>query len=416
MDRFKLVSKYKPTGDQPQAIEQLVEGIREGSQFQTLLGVTGSGKTFTMANVIAEINRPTLILSHNKTLAAQLYGEFKQFFPENAVEFFISYYDYYQPEAYVPKSDTYIEKDSSVNEEIERLRLKTTASIMSRRDVVIVASVSCIYGIGSPQDYYNLMVLLQKGQEIDRYELFGKLIDIQYTRNDISRDRGTFRVKGDIIEIYPAYEKYAIRIDTFGDEIEKIEYLDIVSGEILEEVDQVLIFPATHFVTTPDKLKLAIEAIKLELAERLAELRGRNQLLEAQRLEQRTHFDLEMMQELGYCSGIENYSRHIAGRKAGDPGYTLIDFFPKDFLLIVDESHQSLPQIRGMYHGDRSRKQTLVDYGFRLPSALDNRPLKLDEFMDKIHQAVFVSATPAICWRIASFIPFVKTPGFSCFF
>ena len=395
MDRFKLVSKYKPTGDQPQAIEQLVEGIREGSQFQTLLGVTGSGKTFTMANVIAEINRPTLILSHNKTLAAQLYGEFKQFFPENAVEFFISYYDYYQPEAYVPKSDTYIEKDSSVNEEIERLRLKTTASIMSRRDVVIVASVSCIYGIGSPQDYYNLMVLLQKGQEIDRYELFGKLIDIQYTRNDISRDRGTFRVKGDIIEIYPAYEKYAIRIDTFGDEIEKIEYLDIVSGEILEEVDQVLIFPATHFVTTPDKLKLAIEAIKLELAERLAELRGRNQLLEAQRLEQRTHFDLEMMQELGYCSGIENYSRHIAGRKAGDPGYTLIDFFPKDFLLIVDESHQSLPQIRGMYHGDRSRKQTLVDYGFRLPSALDNRPLKLDEFMDKIHQAVFVSATPA---------------------
>ncbi|MCB9088087.1 MAG: excinuclease ABC subunit UvrB [Calditrichae bacterium] len=395
MDRFKLVSKYKPTGDQPQAIEQLVEGIREGSQFQTLLGVTGSGKTFTMANVIAEINRPTLILSHNKTLAAQLYGEFKQFFPENAVEFFISYYDYYQPEAYVPKSDTYIEKDSSVNEEIERLRLKTTASIMSRRDVVIVASVSCIYGIGSPQDYYNLMVLLQKGQEIDRYELFGKLIDIQYTRNDISRDRGTFRVKGDIIEIYPAYEKYAIRIDTFGDDIEKIEYLDIVSGEILEEVDQVLIFPATHFVTTPDKLKLAIEAIKLELAERLAELRGRNQLLEAQRLEQRTHFDLEMMQELGYCSGIENYSRHIAGRKAGDPGYTLIDFFPKDFLLIVDESHQSLPQIRGMYHGDRSRKQTLVDYGFRLPSALDNRPLKLDEFMDKIHQAVFVSATPA---------------------
>ena len=395
MDRFKLVSKYKPTGDQPQAIAQLVEGIREGSQFQTLLGVTGSGKTFTMANVIAEINRPTLILSHNKTLAAQLYGEFKQFFPENAVEFFISYYDYYQPEAYVPKSDTYIEKDSSVNEEIERLRLKTTASIMSRRDVVIVASVSCIYGIGSPQDYYNLMVLLQKGQEIDRYELFGKLIDIQYTRNDISRDRGTFRVKGDIIEIYPAYEKYAIRIDTFGDDIEKIEYLDIVSGEILEEVDQVLIFPATHFVTTPDKLKLAIEAIKLELAERLAELRGRNQLLEAQRLEQRTHFDLEMMQELGYCSGIENYSRHIAGRKAGDPGYTLIDFFPKDFLLIVDESHQSLPQIRGMYHGDRSRKQTLVDYGFRLPSALDNRPLKLDEFMDKIHQAVFVSATPA---------------------
>ena len=395
MDRFKLVSKYKPTGDQPQAIAQLVEGIREGSQFQTLLGVTGSGKTFTMANVIAEINRPTLILSHNKTLAAQLYGEFKQFFPENAVEFFISYYDYYQPEAYVPKSDTYIEKDSSVNEEIERLRLKTTVSIMSRRDVVIVASVSCIYGIGSPQDYYNLMVLLQKGQEIDRYELFGKLIDIQYTRNDISRDRGTFRVKGDIIEIYPAYEKYAIRIDTFGDDIEKIEYLDIVSGEILEEVDQVLIFPATHFVTTPDKLKLAIEAIKLELAERLAELRGRNQLLEAQRLEQRTHFDLEMMQELGYCSGIENYSRHIAGRKAGDPGYTLIDFFPKDFLLIVDESHQSLPQIRGMYHGDRSRKQTLVDYGFRLPSALDNRPLKLDEFMDKIHQAVFVSATPA---------------------
>ena len=395
MKTFKLVSKYQPTGDQPQAIAQLVEAIRRGEKFQTLLGVTGSGKTFTMANVIAELNRPTLVISHNKTLAAQLYGEFKQFFPENAVEFFISYYDYYQPEAYVPQSDTYIEKDSSVNEEIDRLRLKATASIMSRRDVLIVASVSCIYGIGSPEDYMNMIVLLRKGEEIDRRELFGKLVEIQYLRNDVSRERGTFRVKGDIIEIYPAYEKYAIRVDTFGDEIEAIQYMDVTTGEILEEVDQVIIYPARHFVTTEEKMKRAIIAIKEELAERLKELRAQGKLLEAQRLEQRTNFDLEMMQELGYCNGIENYSRHISGREPGQPPYTLIDFFPKDFICFVDESHQTLPQIRGMYEGDHSRKKTLVEYGFRLPSALDNRPLKFDEFMNKINQAIFVSATPA---------------------
>lgn len=395
MDRFKLSSKYQPTGDQPQAIEQLIEGLNRGEKFQTLLGVTGSGKTFTMANVIAQINRPTLVMSHNKTLAAQLYGEFKQYFPENAVEFFISYYDYYQPEAYVPQSDTYIEKDSSVNEEIDRLRLRATASIMSRRDVLIVASVSCIYGIGSPEDYLGLMVLLQKGQRIDRYEIFGKLIDIHYTRNDLSKERGTFRVKGDVIEIYPAYEKYAVRLDTFGDEIETIQYIDTTTGEILEEVQQVLIFPASHFVTREDKLQRAIEAIKLELAGRLAGLRSQGKLLEAQRLEQRTQFDLEMMQEMGFCSGIENYSRHISGRQPGEPPYTLVDFFPDDFLLVIDESHQTLPQVRGMYAGDMSRKQTLVEYGFRLPSALDNRPLRFEEFMGKINQAVFVSATPA---------------------
>jgi excinuclease ABC subunit B len=395
MDRFKLASKYKPTGDQPQAIRELTEGLNRRERFQTLLGVTGSGKTFTMANVIAQINRPTLVISHNKTLAAQLYGEFKQFFPENAVEFFISYYDYYQPEAYVPQTDTYIEKDSSVNEEIDRLRLKATASVMSRRDVLIVASVSCIYGIGSPDDYAGLMLLLKKGQQIDRYEIFGQLVDIHYTRNDVSRERGTFRVKGDVIEIFPAYERYAVRLDTFGDEIETIQYLDTTTGEILEQVEQVLIFPASHFVTRADKLKLAIEAIKAELADCLKDLRSQGKLLEAQRLEQRTHFDIEMMEELGFCSGIENYSRHISGRKPGEPPYALVDFFPDDFVVMIDESHQTLPQIRGMYAGDYSRKLTLVDYGFRLPSALDNRPLKFDEFMGKINQAVFVSATPA---------------------
>ena len=395
MDQFKLSSKYKPMGDQPQAIEQLVEGINSGEQFQTLLGVTGSGKTFTMANVIEKVNRPALIFSHNKTLAAQLYGEFLQFFPDNAVEFFISYYDYYQPEAYVPSSDTYIEKDSSINEEIDRLRLRTTASIMSRRDVVIIASVSCIYGIGNPEDYLKMMVLLFKGQQLNRHELFGKLIDIYYTRNDLSRERGTFRVKGDVIEIYPAYEKYAVRLDTFGDEIEKIQYLDITTGKVLSEAEQVLVFPASHFVTTDEKLKRAIELIKLELTDSLSDFRAHGKLLEAQRLEQRTNFDIEMMQELGFCSGIENYSRHIAGRDEGQPPHTLLDFFPDDFLLFVDESHQTLPQIRGMYNGDRARKSTLVEHGFRLPSALDNRPLKFDEFMGRINQAVFVSATPA---------------------
>jgi len=395
MNKFKLVSKYKPTGDQPEAIARLIEGIREGRKFQTLLGVTGSGKTFTMANVIAQVNKPTLVISHNKTLAAQLYGEFKQFFPENAVEYFISYYDYYQPEAYIPQSDTYIEKDSSINEEIERLRLKATASVMSRRDVIIVASVSCIYGIGSPQDYQDMICLIKKGERINRYELFGKLINIHYSRNDMSPARGTFRVRGDVIEIYPAYEKFAVRIDTFGDEVEDIVYLDSTTGEILEEVDQVVIYPASHFVTTEEKLKRAIEAIRLELEERLEELRQQGKLLEAQRLEQRTNFDIEMMQEIGYCNGIENYSRHLSGRKPGEPPYTLIDFFPDDFLCIIDESHQTIPQLNAMYNGDYSRKKTLVEYGFRLPSALDNRPLKFDEFMGKMSQVIFVSATPS---------------------
>lgn len=395
MDHFILESKYQPSGDQPEAIRQLVEGLREGRRFQTLLGATGSGKTFTMANVIQEINRPTLILSHNKTLAAQLYGEFKQFFPKNAVEYFISYFDYYQPEAYIAQTDTYIEKDSSVNDEIERLRLKATASLLSRRDVIIVASVSCIYGIGSPEDYKEMIVLIKKGDIINRYDLFGKLIELQYTRNDFSRDRGTFRVRGDIIEIYPAYEKYGIRIDTFGDEVEEIVYLDTTTGELLEEVDSVVIYPASQYVTTQDKLKRAIITIREELEERLKELRSQGKLLEAQRLEQRTNFDLEMIQEVGYCSGIENYSRHISNRKPGEPPFTLIDFFPKDFVCFIDESHQTIPQLNGMYRGDYARKKQLVDYGFRLPSALDNRPLRFDEFMQKMNQVVFVSATPS---------------------
>ncbi|GAB4326995.1 MAG: excinuclease ABC subunit UvrB [Calditrichia bacterium] len=395
MDHFILESKYQPSGDQPEAIRQLVEGLREGRRFQTLLGATGSGKTFTMANVIQEINRPTLILSHNKTLAAQLYGEFKQFFPKNAVEYFISYFDYYQPEAYIAQTDTYIEKDSSVNDEIERLRLKATASLLSRRDVIIVASVSCIYGIGSPEDYKEMIVLIKKGDIINRYDLFGKLIELQYTRNDFSRDRGTFRVRGDIIEIYPAYEKYGIRIDTFGDEVEEIVYLDTTTGELLEEVDSVVIYPASQYVTTQDKLKRAIITIREELEERLKELRSQGKLLEAQRLEQRTNFDLEMIQEVGYCSGIENYSRHISNRNPGEPPFTLIDFFPKDFVCFIDESHQTIPQLNGMYRGDYARKKQLVDYGFRLPSALDNRPLRFDEFMQKMNQVVFVSATPS---------------------
>ncbi len=392
---FKLVSKYKPTGDQPQAIEQLVEGLERGDRFQTLLGVTGSGKTFTMANVIARVNRPTLVISHNKTLAAQLYGEFKQFFPENAVEYFISYYDYYQPEAYIPQTDTYIEKDSSINDEIDRLRLKATASLMSRRDVIIVASVSCIYGIGSPKDYWDMTVPVRRGDVLDRQTFLAQLIDIHYSRNDLAPERGTFRVRGDVIEIYPAYEKFAIRIDTFGDEVESIEYFNPTTGEILEEVEQVIIFPATHFVTTEDNLKRAIVQIKHELNERLKELRSQGKLLEAQRLEQRTLFDIEMMQEIGYCSGIENYSRHLSGRKPGEPPYTLLDFFPDDFICFIDESHQTIPQIRGMYEGDHSRKKTLVEYGFRLPSALDNRPLKFDEFLERLNQVIFVSATPS---------------------
>ncbi len=395
MKKFQIVSKYKPTGDQPEAIKQLTEGILAGKKFQTLLGVTGSGKTFTMANVIANVNKPTLVISHNKTLAAQLYGEFKQFFPYNAVEYFISYFDYYQPEAYIPQTDTYIEKDSSINDEIERLRLKATASVMSRRDVIIVASVSCIYGIGSPEDFREMIFLIKKGDYINRYELFGKLIDLHYSRNDISPSRGTFRVRGDVIEIYPAYEKYAIRIDTFGDEVEEIVFVDAVTGEIFEEVDQVVIYPASHFVTKEEKLKRAIREIQKELAERLEELRSQGKLLEAQRLEQRTNFDLEMIQEIGYCNGIENYSRHISGRKPGEPPYTLVDFFPDDFLCIIDESHQTIPQLHSMYRGDISRKKILVEYGFRLPSALDNRPLRFEEFMQKMNQVIFVSATPS---------------------
>lgn len=395
MNQFKLVSKYKPTGDQPEAIEELTEGLRGRRKFQTLLGVTGSGKTFTMANVIERVNRPVLIISHNKTLAAQLYGEFKQFFPENAVEYFISYFDYYQPEAYVPSSDTYIEKDSSVNEEIDRLRLKATASLLSRRDVIIVASVSCIYGIGSPEDFSDLTVLIRKNEEFNRYDLFGRLIDIHYSRNDINPARGTFRVRGDVIEIFPAYEKYAVRIDTFGDEIESIEYLDYMTGEVFDEVDQVIIFPASHYVTKKSKLERAIETIQIELDDELAKLQQEGKLLEAQRLKQRTEFDIEMMMEVGYCNGIENYSRHLTGRKKGEAPYTLIDFFPDDFICFIDESHQTIPQLHGMYEGDHSRKSTLVEYGFRLPSALDNRPLKFDEFMEKMKRIIFVSATPS---------------------
>ncbi len=395
MDKFKLVSKYQPTGDQPLAIDQLVEGIKQNRKYQTLLGVTGSGKTFSMANVINRLNRPTLVISHNKTLPAQLYGEFKQFFPQNAVEYFISYFDYYQPEAYIPQTDTYIEKDSSINDEIERLRLRASAAAISRRDAIIVASVSCIYGIGSPEDYRDMVVFIKKGDVLDRYDLFGRLIDIHYTRNDMSPQRGTFRVRGDIIEIYPAYEKYSIRIDTFGDEVDNIVYLDTTTGEILDEVKQAVIYPASHHVTTQEKMKSALETIREELKERLEELRSQNKLLEAQRLEQRTNFDLEMIQEIGYCSGIENYSRHISKRQPGEPPYTLIDFFAKDFLCIIDESHQTIPQLHSMFNGDYSRKKTLVEHGFRLPSALDNRPLKFDEFMSKMNQVVFVSATPS---------------------
>ncbi len=395
MAKFKLVSKYQPTGDQPSAIDQLVEGIAQNRKYQTLLGVTGSGKTFTMANVIERLNRPTLVISHNKTLAAQLYGEFKQFFPQNAVEYFISYFDYYQPEAYIPQTDTYIEKDSSINDEIERLRLKASAAAISRQDAIIVASVSCIYGIGSPEDYRDMVVFIKKGDVLDRYDVFGRLIDIHYTRNDMSPERGTFRVRGDVIEIYPAYEKFSIRIDTFGDEVDNIVYLNTTTGEIIDEVEQAVIYPASHHVTTQEKMKSALETIREELKERLEELRSQNKLLEAQRLEQRTNFDLEMIQEIGYCSGIENYSRHISKRRAGEPPYTLIDFFAKDFLCILDESHQTIPQLHSMFNGDYSRKKTLVEHGFRLPSALDNRPLKFDEFMSKMNQVIFVSATPS---------------------
>jgi excinuclease ABC subunit B len=393
---FTLESPYQPTGDQPEAIRRLLDGLTQNVAHQTLLGVTGSGKTFTMANVIAQWGRPTLVLSHNKTLAAQLYGELKGYFPHNAVEFFISYYDYYQPEAYVPQSDTYIEKDTSINDDIDRLRLRATASLLERPDVIIVASVSSIYGLGSPEEYKNMMVFVQVGQTIARDKLLGQLIDIHYTRNDFDSARGTFSVKGDIVQVMPAYEEQAIRIEFFGDEIERITVVDSLTGEILRRTDRKAIYPAKHFVTSVPRLTQAISRIEDELEVRLKELRDQNKLLEAQRLESRTRFDIEMMREIGYCSGIENYSRHLAGRAAGERPYTLLDFFPReDFLAIIDESHQTLPQVRGMYAGDRSRKMTLVEYGFRLPSALDNRPLVFDEFWQMLDQVIYVSATPA---------------------
>ena len=397
MAEFKIVSDYKPTGDQPEAIEKLVKGFNEGKKFQTLLGVTGSGKTFTMANIIEKLQRPTLVIAHNKTLAAQLYNEFKEFFPNNAVEYFVSYYDYYQPEAYVPSTDTYIEKDSSINDEIDKLRHSATAALLERRDVLIVASVSCIYGLGDPEDYKELMISLRPGMEKDRDDVIRKLIEIQYDRNDMDFQRGTFRVRGDVLEIIPADKsESAIRVDFFGDEIEKITEIDILTGEIIGTRNHVAIFPASHYVTTSEKMKIAIQRIEEELEEQLKKLKSEDKLLEAQRLEQRTNYDIEMMREMGFCSGIENYSRHLSLREEGSTPNTLIDFFPDDFIIIADESHVSIPQIRGMYEGDRSRKTTLVDYGFRLPSALDNRPLKFTEFESKINQMLFVSATPSV--------------------
>ncbi|MEG6573004.1 excinuclease ABC subunit UvrB [Caldibacillus debilis] len=392
---FQLVSKFKPQGDQPQAIRKLVEGIKQGKKHQTLLGATGTGKTFTISNVIQQVNKPTLVIAHNKTLAGQLYSEFKEFFPNNAVEYFVSYYDYYQPEAYVPQTDTYIEKDSSINDEIDKLRHSATSALFERRDVIIVASVSCIYGLGSPEEYRDLVVSLRTGMEIDRNQLLRKLVDIQYNRNDIDFQRGTFRVRGDVVEIFPASrDQHCIRVEFFGDEIDRIREVDALTGEIIGDRDHVAIFPASHFVTREEKMKLAIENIEKELEEQLAKLRAQNKLLEAQRLEQRTRYDLEMMREMGYCSGIENYSRHLTFRKPGEPPYTLLDYFPDDFLIVVDESHVTLPQLRGMYNGDRSRKEVLVEHGFRLPSALDNRPLTFEEFEQHINQIIYVSATP----------------------
>ncbi len=394
---FKLHAPYEPTGDQPEAIKELVEGFQEGNQFQTLLGVTGSGKTFTMANVIAQLNKPTLIISHNKTLAAQLYGEMKEFFPENAVEYFVSYYDYYQPEAYVPQSDTYIAKDSAVNDEIDKLRLSATAALAERKDVIIVASVSCIYGIGSPDDYMNMMVSLRPGMEIDRDDVIKGLIDMQYTRNEMDFKRGTFRVHGDVLEIFPANNTdTAVRVEFFGDEIDRITEVDVLTGEIKCLLQHIAIFPASHYVVPQEKMNAACDRIEAELEERVKYFKGEDKLLEAQRIAERTNFDIEMMKETGFCSGIENYSRHLAGRAEGEMPETLIDYFPDDFLIIVDESHITIPQVRGMYAGDRSRKTTLVDYGFRLPSALDNRPLNFEEFESKIDQMLFVSATPNV--------------------
>jgi excinuclease ABC subunit B len=395
MAEFKVQSDYKPSGDQPTAIKELTAGLKQGDKHQTLLGVTGSGKTFTIAKVIEEVQRPTLIISHNKTLAAQLYGEFKTLFPNNAVEYFISYYDYYQPEAYLPVTDTFIEKDFSMNDEIDKLRLKTTSSLIERKDVIVVSSVSCIYGIGSPSDYEKNVVKLKKSESFERRALLSQLINIFYVRNDMVLERGNFRVRGDVIELYPAYTDYCLRIELFGSEIENISSFDPITGEILQEMESAAIFPAKHFVTERDTVLKAIGEIKLELNDRVKELQSQGKLLEAQRIEQRTNFDLEMMREVGYCSGIENYSRYFANRKPGERPWTLIDFFPKNFITILDESHVSLPQIRGMYNGDRKRKEVLVEYGFRLPSALDNRPLKIDEFLPLQNQIIFASATPA---------------------
>ncbi|MGD1041520.1 MAG: excinuclease ABC subunit UvrB [Sedimentisphaerales bacterium] len=394
MAKFELNNAMKPAGDQPAAISRLTEGLRTGKKVQTLMGVTGSGKTFTMANIIAAYNRPTLVISHNKTLAAQLYEEFKDLFPGNAVEYFVSYYDYYQPEAYIPQRDIYIEKDASKNADLDRLRLSTTMSLSTREDCIIVASVSCIFGLGSPEDYKASVVGVRVGDTIDRNTLLGRLADIQYSRNDFDFQRGKFRVRGDVVELHPSYESFAIRFEFFGDQIEKISYINPVSGDILAQEEQVFIYPAQHYITGGDRLLSAIEGIKAELSQRLMELRSQAKLLEAQRLEARTKYDIEMLQEVGYCSGIENYSRHLAGLPAGAKPYTLIDYFPKDFLLFIDESHVTIPQLRGMWAGDRSRKDVLVEHGFRLPSALDNRPLRFEEFEEKWNQVVFVSATP----------------------
>jgi len=393
--KFKVHSSFEPSGDQPQAIKSLVEGIQNGDNFQTLLGITGSGKTYTMAKVIEQVQRPTLIISHNKTLAAQLYGEFKAFFPDNAVEYFISYYDYYQPEAYIATTDTYIEKDSDINDEIEKLRLKATSSLLGRRDTIVIASVSCIFGLGSPKDYEKQIIVLHKGDTIIRKELFKRLVFIHYSRNDLSFSRSTFRVRGDSIEIYLAYADDAIRLEFWGDEIEKISMIEPLTGKILKTLDFAVIYPARHFITDSEKVKLAMNNIKEELKDRLNDLRQNGKLIEAQRLEQRTNYDIEMIQELGYCSGIENYSRHLTLRQPGDRPFTLMDFFPNDFMTIIDESHATIPQVHAMYNGDRSRKSVLVEYGFRLPSAFDNRPLKFPEFEDMLNQTVFVSATPS---------------------
>ncbi|MBL7070950.1 MAG: excinuclease ABC subunit UvrB [Candidatus Omnitrophica bacterium] len=395
MNKFKLTTDLRPRGDQPKAIKALTDSISKGNRYQTLLGVTGSGKTFSLAHVINNLNRPTLVISHNKTLAAQLYSEFKELFQENAVEYFVSYYDYYQPEAYVPRTDTYIEKDASINKEIDKLRLSATSSLMSRRDVIIVASVSCIYGLGSPEDYAELLVFLEKGEKTPRDEIMKKLVNIHYSRNDYDFARGTFRARGEVIEIFPAYENKAIRVELSDDVISRLREIDPLTGKTINEINKVAIYPAKHFVTTEDKINKAIVTIKEELAGRLKELRENNKLLEAQRLESRTNYDIDMLKELGYCSGIENYSRHLSGRAPGSKPYCLIDYFPKDLLVIIDESHVTVPQVRGMYEGDRSRKLTLVEYGFRLPSALDNRPLKSDEFEKITSHTVFASATPA---------------------